>query len=278
MKKLWVATFILVVSLLLIAACSPGERGQADISALVNGEPITMDDLQHWINQREIATEVQRRYYQQYSESHIEVPEELLADFEQFLLDLDILPSDLRSDEQEAYLKSQFTYLRAIRGSTIPLTEDEVSFLKRSYGFTTFFAPDERMDLSHQIRDLVLYQEAVKQGYKVSQAKAREMYQELNAQGPDFSEEYLEYLKIEDEAIKEHGYRSREAYQNQQFSSYARSISIGHLKYSFLEQWMVQYPDLQGYEYQIKAENAWHDYTENLINQADIEIKLELDS
>ncbi|MEW5953180.1 MAG: hypothetical protein AB1815_05420 [Bacillota bacterium] len=235
-----------------------------------------MDDLHYLIDQWEIALEVQRRFSQKYSEGHIEMPEELRADFEQFLMDLDVKPDNL-TEAQEGHLEFQFIYLRGLRGNAASLTEDEVRYLKRTYS-NAVFTPDKSMALNNQIRDLVLYQEAIKQGYKVSQVEAREMYKELNTQGPDLSEEYLEYLKIEDEVIKEHGYRSREAYQNQQFPGYARSLSVSRLRYGFLEQWMAQYPDLQGYEYQIKADNAWHDYTENLIKHADIEIILELDS
>jgi len=124
---------------------------------------------------------------------------------------------------------------------------------------------------------LVLYQEAVQQGYQVPEAEARAMYKATTmppeGQEPESKEHvwYRDYLKIEKEVLQEHGYRSREAYLEQQFPSYVQSISITRLKKSFMEQWMVKYPNLQGFEYQVKSENAWYDHTESLIHQADIQ-------
>lgn len=274
MEKKWPTFVVAIVVSLLVTACSLDKNEQDNIAALVNEEPITVDDLHTGVDQWEMSLEIQTKADRQNNESIPEIPEALQADFEQFLLDMNVTPADL-SEEQEAFLKSQYTYFKEFNGNA-DFNNEEYRYIKRAYN-NIVFAPDESEALSRQIRDMVLYQEALKQGFQVPETEAREMYKtiitpkELEPESEEYFK-YLEYLKIEDEVIKKHGYQSREAYLNQQFTSYAKSISIARLKNSFLEEWMVQYPDLQGYEYRIKSENAWYDYTENLVNQVDIEI------
>jgi len=60
-KKCMAVVVIMVVSLLLTTACSLDENEQDNIAALVNGEPIILDDLHTWIDQWEIGLEVQMR-------------------------------------------------------------------------------------------------------------------------------------------------------------------------------------------------------------------------
>ena len=297
MKKLCMAITIILAASLLATACTQEKQKPANIAALVNGEPITIEDLHSWIEQREIVLEVQKRFSQQDSENHIEIPEELSTDFEQFLIDMNVTSADL-SEDQETFLKSHYIFFRGVRGSTASLTVDDFHYLKHSYS-QFVFTPDESQALCHQIRNLVLYQEAVKQGHQVPEAEAREMYKSVTGL-PQLSQErepeLEELLRIEAEVLQEYGYQSREAYLEQQFPDYVQvhpvcklpillqhqkqfpdfvqSISISNLKYSFLEQWMVQYPNLHGYEYHVKSENAWYDYTESLVRQADIEVHL----
>lgn len=281
MKKLWMAIAVTIAVSLLATACSLDKHGQGNIGALVNGEPITIEDLHIRIEQREIDIEVQKRFSQQYSKSTVEIPEELRADFEQFLMDINVTHTDL-SEDQETFLKSHYIFFNGVRGSTDSITGDDLSYIKRTYNHFVF-TPDESQTLSHLIKNLVLYQEAVKQGHIVPEAEAREMYKRTytmpqesqETELPDEYLKYLEHLKIEEEVILEHGYRSREEYLDQQFPDYFRSISIINLKDRFREQWMVQYPNFHGFERHVKAENAWYDYTENLVRQADIEIMLE---
>jgi len=274
LKKMWLVIAVTIVVSLLATACSSDKNMQDNIAAIVNGEPITKDDLRIWIDQREISLEIQKKMSQQNSENVIEIPEELRAGFNRFMMGMNVTPAEL-SEDQEAFLKSQYLSFSTVSGKQ-DFNADEYRYLKRAYS-NFVFTPDESQALSHQIRNLVLYQEAVQQGYQVPEAEARAMYKATTmppeGQEPESKEHvwYRDYLKIEKEVLQEHGYRSREAYLEQQFPSYVQSISITRLKKSFLEQWMVKYPNLQGFEYQVKSENAWYDHTESLIHQADIQ-------
>ena len=285
MKKPLLTIAIILLASMLAAACTQEKQKPANIAALVNGELIIIEDLHDWINQREIEVEVQKRLSEQYNKNQIEIPEELRTDFEKFLIDMNATPSDLSAD-QETYLKSHYMFFMEARGS---LTDDDLRFIKRSYNYYVP-TPDENQALNYQILNLVLYQEAVKQRHRVPKVEAREMYMAVTmpreVQETEFTDEYLKhmeylkakhnkYLEIQAEVVQEHGYRSREVYLTKQFPGYVQSLSINRLKNNFLEQMRVEYPNLHGYEYHIKAENAWYDYTESLVRQADIEVLLD---
>ncbi|MDP3044638.1 MAG: hypothetical protein Q8N93_04410 [Bacillota bacterium] len=132
------------------------------------------------------------------------------------------------------------------------------------------------LEFNELVRNRLLYQEAVRNGHQVSLDEAHRIQEERDdlwksmLGSADEPERYQQYLKLEKEI---YGYRSRENWQKSGLPQIAESESILGLKQQFNVKLSLQYPDVQGRDFLLLSENAWEDYTEYLLRQADIEIR-----
>ena len=206
--------------------------------AIVNGESITLQDIEMEIKEREITQVMGKRVAE--------------------LLNQDILsPQDI-----EAYYDKEY----------IEQNKDLKRFIERSKRESTDQPMEKNNAFNILVRKEVLFQEANEQGHYYSLEEVRQIKQELREQSlasikiggydPDA------FISLESEVLKEFGYESREKWEEERLPYLARAIAISQLKMQFNEK-VLQDNDIND-SYII--ENLWEDYTEFLIKQADVKI------
>ncbi|MBE3573680.1 MAG: hypothetical protein IMW95_12175 [Moorella humiferrea] len=142
---------------------------------------------------------------------------------------------------------------------------------------------DENEAFNRLVREEVLYQEAVKEGYKVSKDEARQRYQEIETlsqktmkealQDANLREDIERLQEIDKKFMELMGFTNKEDLTEYQVQKLMRTLPISLLKEKFKETWGNSHPEIRGDEFRYAVENSWEDYTNELLRNADIRIK-----
>ena len=156
------------------------------------------------------------------------------------------------------------------------LSEDQkryITSIERNY-------PDKPITqnaiFNHLVRQAVLYQEAVKQGYIVSNEEAQEILRQVNeaSNQANDSDPTAQKIMVElNTVMNEYGFASQDDYLNWNLPNTSRSMAIQRMQNKFDEKMAAQYSELSMFPLRIAQYNAWEDYTEFRLRAAEVEIK-----
>ncbi|WXJ91986.1 hypothetical protein MTCOM_09590 [Moorella thermoacetica] len=142
---------------------------------------------------------------------------------------------------------------------------------------------DKNEAFNRLVREEVLYQEAVKEGYEVSIDEARRRYQEIETLSQESLKEALKDAKAKEEIerlqevekkfMELMGFTSPEALTEYRVQRLMRTMPISRLREKFKADWGNKHPEIRGDEFRYMVENRWEDYTNELLRQANIRIK-----
>lgn len=204
-------------------------------------------------------------------------------------------PISKESLEKEM-LSMQFTAEMRIQSGTVSIDE----FLKNSGRDWSEMSPEEKRyylrakrqsemtgekneAFNRLVREEVLYQEAVKEGYKVSIDEARQRYQEIETLSRETLKEALKDAKTKEEIerlqevekrfMELMGFTSPEALTEYRVQRLMRTMPISRLREKFKADWGNKHPEIRRDEFRYMVENRWEDYTNELLRKADIRIK-----
>ncbi|MGB9920837.1 MAG: hypothetical protein ACPLPT_08960 [Moorellales bacterium] len=240
---------VLAVLGLLLAATACRAAAGDEVVALVNGEKITLQEVDMAIREVEVGLQMASRLEELEPGSS---PEPIGA--AEFVAALGIDPGAMSEEEARFYRR----------------LERELERQKRP--------PDRNEAFNQLVRKEVLYQEAVKRGLGVSLAEARELQQQVDEVSRKMYEQegrWQEILRLEQEGWQALGYRSREEWKEAVLPSIARDASIKRLKNWFEERLAASHPEVRETDFLVLKENAWEDYTEYLLRRAKIRIRRE---
>ncbi len=246
---------IICIFTLMLTACSSSTRETESnaVAAFVNGQEITMNDIQQKIAAQDVNLEMQKQVEKLLEDERMRVPiEQSQNDIDDYLSHSGFDLSDMTKDEERFYNRTK----RELKRNNSKLTKNEAFNLL--------------------VREEVLYQEARRQGLAISLKEARDKYQQLEERqlvGWENMDLRKEIEAIEDESAKELGYNSREERMQNGLLDFQKRASRHSLSQWFQEQLGKKHPEVQNLQFRILAGNAWEDYTEYLLRQADIEIK-----
>ncbi len=166
--------------------------------------------------------------------------------------------------------------LKILGLSADQLSEDQkryITSIERNY-------PDKPINqnviFNRIVREEVQYQEAVQQGYIVSNEEAQAILKQANGASDQANESDPTSQKIMTETnavMNEYGFASQNDYLNWNLPKTARSIAIQRMQNKFDEKMAAQYSELNMFPLRIAQYNAWDDYTEFLLRAAEVEIK-----
>jgi hypothetical protein len=241
-----VIAIIVILSLVILMGCSSEKLPMATV-AVVGDKVITKEQIKEEVTERNIAIKIVEKLNQRN-------PIESITPKDALLEALNIEEKDL-SKAQKRFIEA------SERSQILPLIENEA--------------------FNILLRDEVLYQAAIKQGYEVSQQKVLQVLEEsveqsktVVANDENALKSYNEALAIQDEVVKEYGFESWNAYQENRVEKLAQAMTINHMKNKFRDSIKVkrQEPPLMGFDKIIANDNAWEDYTEFLLNNQKIKI------
>lgn len=230
----------------ILMGCS-SEKFPIDTVAVIGNKVVTEEQIKSEIAERNIAIKIREKLSKQNPASSIAFKDVLLQT-------LNIKEEDLS--------KEQKRYIEAIERSTVlPLTGNDA--------------------FNILVRKEVLYQMAYKEGYEVSEERALQVLKEGDEQTKEMfvnDEESLgsfnETLIIQDEVVREYGFESWNAYQENRADKLAQGMTINLAKNRFKDLIEKKLPnhDLTGIDKIMTKDNAWEDYTEFLLTGEKIKI------
>ena len=268
-RGFFIFLIILLTVIVVVLLGDFGKPRNSEVAALVNGEPITFGDVR---NQAQEANR-QFEFLIRFNLNDEPFPEELPAEYLQFVREMGYDPDEL-TKYQHQFIHGHLSTYWDMHGQLTPLSEDEKRLIHRQLRWVVRRL--DYLEFNELVRQRVLYQDAVRNGHQVSVDEARQMQKEsdelsqsmLDREGEP--EGYLEYMKLEKEI---YGYHSRGQWQESRLPQKAESASISRLQQRFNDKLGLQHPDIYGWDFARFSENAWEDYTEYLVRQADIEIR-----
>lgn len=239
MKRVRLSVISLLAMFLLVGCGS--EKYPENVVAVVNGEYITVEDVERELMERKLSIEIMDAFNQVH-----EIDNSREAMLEGFgLKEGELTPEQTRFFED------------LDRSTTKMLTENEA--------------------FNILLRDKVLYQEAVKLGYGVTEKRVKEVLEEskqLNMEALELDEEaketYNKYLEVSTEIYKKYGFASEEDYLNQRIDKIVIEMANTGLEFQFNNAMADQVTD-PVFE-QIELANAWGDYGEYLLDKAKVKI------
>jgi len=170
--------------------------------------------------------------------------------------------------------------LMALGRTEDQLTGDEKRYIASLERSSIYKPIDINLIFNLMVREEVLYQEAVQQGYIVSNEKTHELQKQANEASdqatlsdPDSAKEYDQIMAYETAVLKEFGFNSRSDYEEWVIPKAARSSTIRLMQNNFDQKIAGQYPELSWLPLRIAQYNAWEDYTEFLLKQSSIDIR-----
>jgi len=243
MKTRKITAFTMIVVVLLLAGCTEKNYPEGAV-AVVNGALIDEQQIEKEMLEREMSIAIGEK-------TRSLEPNSLTIKGAVFQ-SLDITEDEL-TPEQIRYIESRE------RSLARPLNKNEA--------------------FNILLRQEVLYQEAVKQGYEVSVDEAREILEEskrisdeaLNGD-KEALRKYKEIVKLSTLIYKQYGFESEEDYLNKRIDKIAKSIAISRMKNQFDKIMAEKLSESDGLQLTIDISNAWDDYGEFLIDQANIKI------
>lgn len=271
--RLFFCVTVLFLLLLITAGCrQSGVPTAPGTVALVNGTEITTEDIQWVVVQREIESAAASFLLEQEGVA-LEIPGERRSDYEKLVRRLGLEPDQL-TREQDYSLRSYFHALCLFEHAE--LTPGHEQFFQRVIREFPTGGMDENVAFNQLARQVVTYQKAVEYGHEVDLDGAREILAQAGdlEQGmPDELRVQMEETRrLEMEILRGYGYASREKWREVNLSRYARQMTIARLQEEFFAAVNERNPEAVGLESWLLGENAWEDYTEQLVRHADISI------
>lgn len=244
-RKFLLICILLIISM--IAGCSDQKYPQTTV-AVVKDMIITEEMIQAELMEKQISLEMGKKLAELGPSEQEQTPKEIM------LMALGIEEGDLSADQKR--------YLDYLQARTKLLSENEA--------------------FNKVIREEVLYQQAVKQGFLVTEDRAKKVLEESDdvtreqmSQTED-KEKYEKYIQHENEIFKEYGFESREGYWLKwHLAETAQGSTIQLMKNEFEKKIQEVKPNLDGYPLMIEQYNAWEDYTEYLLKKSKTEIVID---
>ncbi|CEP66837.1 Transcription factor AP-2, C-terminal [Moorella glycerini] len=243
LKALIVMTLLPILAFTACARSSQSPKEIEEVVALVNGQPITKEALEKEMLRMQLTAEMR-------------IQSGSVSNIDEFLKNSGRDWSKM-SPEEKRY------YLRAKRQSEMTGDKNEA--------------------FNRLVREEVLYQEAVKEGYKVSIDEARQRYQEIETLSQESLKEALKDAKAKEEIerlqevekkfMELMGFTSPEVLTEYRVQSLMRTMPINRLREKFKAEWGNKHPEIRGDEFRYMVENRWEDYTNEILHRADIRIK-----
>lgn len=241
LRKITVIALIIAVSILV--GCAEKKYPENAV-ALVNGVIIKEQEIKKEITERKMAIAIGEKIRSLESNS--------LTPKEAIIQSLNISEDELNPE--------QIRYIESIERSTSKLLNNNEAF-------------------NILLREEVFYQEAVKQGHKVSVDETKRILEEGNKVSNEAlsgDEEALrkqnEIIKYINEIYKQYGFESEEDYLNQRIDKTAQAITISRMKNQFDRLMADRIPQSDSYQKSIDISNAWDDYGEFLIDKAKVKV------
>lgn len=241
LRKITVIALIIAVSILV--GCAEKKYPENAV-ALVNGVIIKEQEIKKEITERKMAIAIGEKIRSLESNS--------LTPKEAIIQSLNISEDELNPE--------QIRYIESIERSTSKLLNNNEAF-------------------NILLREEVFYQEAVKQGHKVSVDETKRILEEGNKVSNEAlsgDEEALrkqnEIIKYINEIYKQYGFESEEDYLNQRIDKTAQAITISRMKNQFDRAMADRIPQSDSYQKSIDISNAWDDYGEFLIDKAKVKV------
>ena len=156
--------------------------------------------------------------------------------------------------------------------------EQEVYFNRLKYTYPFLLTKNEIVN--KLIRREVQYQEALRRGYEVSEDEAYDREKEHISRTEqsymerDEEEAWLKFQELREKAWQLQGFKSEDDFLKSRVPYLARSYTIVQLEREFKEKIQTSKTEISFYFF-IELENAWQDYTEELLREAEIEILAE---
>ena len=253
-KNFRLVLMICIFTLMLTACSSSTVKTENNaVAAFVNGQEITMNDIQQKIAVQDVNLEMQKQVEKLLEDEGMRIPNEQdQNDIDDYLSHSGFDLSDMTKDEERYYNRTK----RELKRNNSNLTKNEAFNLL--------------------VREEVLYQEARRQGLAISLKEARDKYQQLEERqlvGWENMDLRKEIEAIEDESAKRLGYNSREERMQDDLLDFQKRASRHSLSQWFQERLGKKLPEVQNLQFRILAGNAWEDYTDYLLRQSGIEIK-----
>ncbi len=255
-KNFRLILMICIFTLMLTACSSSTEKTESDaVAALINGQEITMHAIEQKIATQDVNLEVQKQVEKLLENEGMRAPNgPSQTDLDEYLSHSGLDLSNMTKDEERYYNRTK----RDINRNNSTLT------------------PNEAFNLL--VREEVLNQEARRQGLAISLEEAKDKYQQFKKQqlaNWDSMGLSDETEAINEKAAKRLGYNSWEKRMEDGLLDFQKSASRNSLYQWFQEELGKKHPEVQDLQFRILTWNAWEDYTEYLLRQADIKIKQE---
>jgi len=234
---------LLILALAILAGCG-NEQYPKDVVAVVNGKTISEKDIEKKLTERKMTS--------------------AFANSIGYVEPIGITP-------KEALIKG-------LNVNGDDLTPDQLRYLESTERLTTkLLSNNEAFNIL--LREAVLYQQALKEGYSVSTDDAKQILAESKQatdeklkNDKDAQEKYNETLETNKKIYNQFGFQSEEDYLNQRIDKTAQALTISRMKNQFNKVITDKLPKANGLQLVVEKQNAWDDYSEYLLKKAKVEI------
>ncbi len=240
--KLVPLTLIIIFSIL-INGCNTGESTPApNVIATVNGDEITIEDIKKTIEATEVGL---------------------------------MMSLQFEGNTGNAALEKDF-FARQIEQAQTEAQKRYYQRMEREY--QSRYSKNENDIFNRVIREVVVSQEAKKQGYEVSIEEAREsrkQMDEINRKALEqegMTEDLKRLEELEEEAARRLGYEDREEWFEASLVGVANNMAKSRMEEEFVKFLMKTYPDVQREQWVALRSNAWEEYIEHLLRNSKVRI------
>jgi len=235
---------ILLILLLGILIGCDNEQYPRDVVAVINGKTISESDIQKEITERKMAIEL----------------------------------SNVISFVEPGSIASKEALIKALHITQEELTPEQIRYIEsRERTITKMLSIKEALNIL--LREEVLYQEALKEGYDVSVDKAMQILEEnkqlaaeMLRNDKEAQQKQNQIFESVNKIYKQYGFQSEEDYLNQRIEKTAQALTISRMKNQFNEVITNKFPKANGFQMIVDKQNAWDDYGEYLLKKAKIKI------
>lgn len=234
---------LLLIILELLAGCG-NEQYPKDVVVVVNGKTISEKEIQKEITERKMA----------------------------------IALDSILSSVQPGKLTPKEALIKATNINEEDLTRDQIRYIEsRERTTTSLLSNNEAFNIL--LREEVLYQEAIKEGYEVSVDKAKQILienkqvtTEVLKNDKEAQQKQNKILESSKKIYNQFGFESEEDYLNQRIDKTAQALTIKRMENQFNKVIINKLSKIDGFQMEVEKQNAWDDYGEYLLKKAEIEI------
>ncbi len=234
---------VILIGSVLINGCNLAEKAPAsNVIAILNGDEITIEDVEKEIEVTKVGVKISAK---------------MEGNTDNIGLEEDFFERQIEQAQTEA----QKRYFER---------------MKREYN--NRYIKSENDVFNRIIRQVILSQEAKKQGYEVTIEEARELRNQMDditrkmLKQEGKTEDLKKLKELEEEAAKLLGFKNREEWFEASLIGTANSMARSRMKERFIEYLMKTYPGVQGDQWVALRSNAWEEYTEYLLRNSRMKI------